>query len=244
MKVARTQRGGCGKNSPWNMIDCLPSEDCFFDSRTGVCGSCDKELPFAITTKISSNNQQFLKLMDKEETDKVMQIGNLIKESNYRNPHRGRVYSSDGISPALNCNEGGQREVKIVEDNLIVPTNTATGYNVVKPDGVYDAKYPTSKTRRGRVQGDGGDISPTLTADIDLRVFKGRNYKIRKLTPRECFRLMGVDEADIDTILSTGIADSNLYKLAGNSIVVDTLYWLFYKLLINTKNDDPQLTLF
>ena len=44
--------------------------------------------------------------------------------------------------------------------------------------------------------------------------------RLRKLTPRECFRLMGVSEENIDKLLNAGISDSQLYKLAGNSIVV------------------------
>lgn len=72
--------------------------------------------------------------------------------------------------------------------------------------------------------------------------------RIRKLTPRECFRLMGMDDKDIDTIQATGISQSSQYKLAGNSIVVDVLFHLFRKLLIETgpdKTNKPvQLELF
>ena len=50
---------------------------------------------------------------------------------------------------------------------------------------------------------------------------------VRKLTERECFRLMGVDEDHIDTIASCGVSRSAQYKMAGNSIVVDVLYHIF-----------------
>jgi site-specific DNA-cytosine methylase len=52
-------------------------------------------------------------------------------------------------------------------------------------------------------------------------------YRIRKLTPRECFRLMDVDEDVIDTIQAAGISNSQQYKLAGNSIVVACLEKIF-----------------
>lgn len=84
--------------------------------------------------------------------------------------------------------------------------------------------------------------------------------RIRKLTPRECFRLMGVSEEDIDTIQSAGISKSSQYKLAGNSIVAGgtrqdshghwdgVLFHLFRKMFIETGpdiTDKPiQLTLF
>lgn len=73
---------------------------------------------------------------------------------------------------------------------------------------------------------------------------KGKNFRIRKLTPRECFRLMGVDNADIDKIQAAGISNSSQYKLAGNSIVVDVLFHLFRKMFTDTANEDKQLTLF
>ena len=69
-------------------------------------------------------------------------------------------------------------------------------------------------------------------------------YRIRKLTTRECFRLMGVDDKDIDTIQGAGISNSQMYKMAGNSIVVDTLYHLFRKMFCETENENDQLTLF
>jgi DNA (cytosine-5)-methyltransferase 1 len=71
-------------------------------------------------------------------------------------------------------------------------------------------------------------------------------YRIRKLSPRECFRLMGVDDADIDKIQESGISNSQQYKMAGNSIVVDTLYHLFRKMFIDTgcEREGHQQTLF
>lgn len=73
---------------------------------------------------------------------------------------------------------------------------------------------------------------------------EGKKFKIRRLTPRECFRLMGVDDKDIDTIQATGISNSAQYKLAGNSIVVDVLYHIFRKMFIETENENQELTLF
>ena len=73
---------------------------------------------------------------------------------------------------------------------------------------------------------------------------KQPRYRIRKLTPRECFRLMDVDDADIDKIQAAGISNSQQYKLAGNSIVVNVLYHLFRKMFVETENESQQLTLF
>ena len=100
------------------------------------------------------------------------------------------------------------------------------------------------------------EIAPTITTRIssDNNNFmmernmnedkKTKAFRIRKLTPRECFRLMDVDDKDIDTIQAAGISDSQQYKLAGNSIVVNVLTEIFRKLLVDTQNDDRQLRMF
>ena len=87
----------------------------------------------------------------------------------------------------------------------------------------------------------------TNMADQNINLpaeLQGKKFRIRKLTPRECFRLMGVDDADIDKIQAAGISNSGQYKLAGNSIVVDVLFHLFRKMFIETESESQQLTLF
>ena len=224
-----------------------------------------------------------------------------------------------------------------INQALIIKQATKKGYIEIPPGGVFDASYPESLTRRGRVQ-DNGKVSPTLTAggeppclyegmeqkcvaytmdskgkvisrrlsDIantvhgstgcvgstdcfvaeakiiqvgnlaDEKGFKnpqrGRvynpigispnidtmgggnlqpkiiedfaNYRIRKLTPRECFRLMGVSERDIDNIQQSGISKTQQYKMAGNSIVVDVLYYIFKKMFVDKSCEDTQLSIF
>ena len=94
------------------------------------------------------------------------------------------------------------------------------------------------------------DCIPTITtAHVPKIIVKDtgieENTKFRKLTERECFRLMGVDDADIDKIQSAGISMTQQYKMAGNSIVVDVLYHIFRKLIVDTKADyGTQLELF
>lgn len=77
-------------------------------------------------------------------------------------------------------------------------------------------------------------IAPTLTASGENGAKKiiDRDYKIRKLTPRECFRLMGMREDDIDKIQAAGISNTQQYKMAGNSIVVNVLEAIFKNLFM------------
>ena len=74
-------------------------------------------------------------------------------------------------------------------------------------------------------------IAPTLTCGCNEKIIDSE-LKIRKLTPRECFRLMGVSEEDIDKIQAAGISETQQYKMAGNSIVVPVLEGIFRELFL------------
>jgi len=61
-------------------------------------------------------------------------------------------------------------------------------------------------------------------------------YRIRKLTPKECMRLMGVKDEDTQKMKDAGISDSQLYKMAGNSIVVQVLEGIFTQMFRKDEN--------
>ena len=75
-------------------------------------------------------------------------------------------------------------------------------------------------------------VAPTTTTTPKSKVLQN-NLRIRKLTPKECFRLMGVSDEDIEKIQSSGISNAQQYKQAGNSIVVAVLENIFKELFIN-----------
>ena len=141
------------------------------------------------------------------EDAKVMQVGNLRPGSRWNNPQCGRVYDANGLSPALNTMQGGGREPKIIEPNVSV--------------------HPLSKKRE--FDGFHTDFSPCLLA-TDYKAPKctlTNSFRIRKLTPLECWRLMGFDDDDFYKAQNVGISNSQLYKQAGNSIVVNVLQAIF-----------------
>ena len=118
---------------------------------------------------------------------------------------------------------------------VLIPEATKDDYIPMEFGGVCDLSYPNSDTRRGRVQ-EGGTVSPTLTCGVEnslRRIEYG--YRIRKLTERECFRLMDMPEEYIDRIQAAGISRSQQYKMAGNSIVVACMYHIWRKLFIDTE---------
>lgn len=120
-----------------------------------------------------------------------------------------------------------------MEERKVLKIKQATklGYIYIYMGGVADLSFPNSKTRRGRVQ-DMGTICPTL--ETSSEVCRITSTRIRRLIPRESFRLMGVSERDIDKILSV-VSDSQAYKQAGNSIVVNVMVEMFRNINFKRK---------
>ena len=104
--------------------------------------------------------------------------------------------------------------------------------------------FPDSKLRRGRAQ-EGGDVCPTLMAGNSEIVKIEKNitdkYRIRKLTPRESFRLMNVEEEQFNRAEKV-VSSSQLYKIAGNAIVVSVRWALFSQLGIQGKRKWNDMT--
>lgn len=123
-------------------------------------------------------------------------------------------------------------------DNYLIVNHCEQLGNIVD-DSDKNFKNP----QRGRIYSVRG-IAPTqVTVGNSIRPSYLINNKIRKLTPKESLRLMGVREEDIDILLNSGISDTQLYKLAGNSIVVDVLMAIFNKMFINKTKHGEQLVL-
>ena len=138
---------------------------------------------------------------------KVKQVFNLIDNgSGFTNPQRGRVYDTDGLSPCLSTMQGGGLEPKILKVGNCNPGGTGCNGDVFSSKGLA-ATITTNK-------GEGQKVA------ID-------EFKIRKLTPLECWRLMGFDDDDFYKAQNVGISNSQLYKQAGNSIVVNVLQAIF-----------------
>lgn len=118
------------------------------------------------------------------------------------------------------------------------------GYIEMESGQVCDTSYPTSKVRRGRVQGEYGNISPTVTCETRIcRIYKeeketedmGVHYSIRKLLPEECFVLMGLDYDDVKKCRAVGLSDAELYKQAGNGIVTNCIELIAERLYQNQE---------
>ena len=132
-----------------------------------------------------------------------------------------RVYSEEGISPTLNTMQGGNTQPKVMYK---VRQATKQGYAIAEEGDSINLEQPNSTTRRGRV---GNKIANTLTCSCNQAVVN--EYRIRKLTPLECYRLMGFDDEDFYKASALN-SNSQLYKQAGNSICVNVLEEIFKNL--------------
>lgn len=114
-----------------------------------------------------------------------------------------------------------------VEDSIAIKTANKQGYDLAKDGDGIDLAYPSSTTPRGRV---GHEVAKTLECSDTMGTY--HNYRIRKLTPKECWRLMGFDDSDFEKAEKVN-SNSQLYKQAGNSIVVNVLEGILKNLLEN-----------
>ena len=202
-----------------------------------------------------------LNASDYKGATNIIQVGNLMPEAKFKNTQRGRVYDPEGLAPTLNTVSGGSLEPKIIEvpcaiasrgrnpdnpndrttgsptEQRLEPntTNCANTLTTVQKDnyilepkviddtvGFYDEPKIYDET------------VPTLRAErYGLKVTEcNPELRIRKLTPKECFRLMGFSDEDFDSI--HGISNAQLYKMAGNSIVVNVLEEIFKSLFFRS----------
>ena len=120
-----------------------------------------------------------------------------------------RVYGTDGLSPTLNTMQGGNRQPKV-----LVREATKKGYAEAVDGDSINLEQPNSKTRRGRV---GRGVAQTLNTAPRQAVVEP-SLKIRKLTPLECWRLMGFDDEDFYKAEKVN-SNTQLYKQAETALL-------------------------
>ena len=135
------------------------------------------------------------------------------------------------VAPTLTgqCSSpSGSSAVLKLETPIKVNVANKKGYEEANPGDYVNITYPGSKTKRGRV---GNGVAHTLTCGDGNAVIT-ENVRIRKLTPRECLRLMGWKDEQIDKIVAAKISGTQQYRQAGNGIVVQVLESIFKALFL------------
>ena len=154
----------------------------------------------------------------------VIEYTNLYPHIKGYNRMNGVICDADGCSQTIRANSGDHNEVKIA----------------CKTEPVIAAirgKDQDNPSARGSIAGKsvqrleiGGEVSNTLTTVQKDNVVVEPSVRVRKLTPKECWRLMGFDDESFDRAAQK-VSNSQLYKQAGNSIVVNVLMAIFKQMI-------------
>ena len=186
------------------------------------------------------DNQEPMFTLTSQDRHGVLVAGNLPSTFD----QAGRVYDPEGISPTLTTMQGGDKIPKLLlrqkAPHLKIREATKQGFAQAELGDSVNLSYPESQTKRGRV---GKQIANTLTTSSQQGVVvaalecrkdkwfevtgflvgdKLYRLRIRKLTPRECFRLQGFPDWAFDQAEAVS-SKSQLYKQAGNSVSVPVI---------------------
>ena len=189
------------------------------------------------------------------EEPQIRQIGQLYGTEREPNPKAGRIYDADGISPTMSACSGGNSMPMVLDEPRVIgglgEKKSNGGTQWYQQDRVYDDGCAISVTSsfhpyyavseplvydgfNQRIRADQscvGTITQNVGADLKRNgqgIIEGK--RIRKLTPKECFRLMGFDDEDFAKAEAVN-SNTQLYKQAGNSIVVPVLEHIIDTLL-------------
>ena len=131
----------------------------------------------------------------------------------------GSIWDKECISPTIDTMQGGYRQPLVtIDDNV---SNDEIKINVI-------GNHSPSGHDASRIVDENG-LAPTVKENHGTVTATIQNYRIRKLTPKECWKLMGFDDEDFEKAEKVN-SNTQLYKQAGNSIVVDVLENIFIEL--------------
>lgn len=181
-----------------------------------------------------------------EETDKPIKAGFIPYPNSDKEHQSNTFYSTKGICPTIDTCGGGNREPKIAEPLALdeqnkyirqdgcVGTLTTDGSSPKHNNRVIEPLVWDGYNQQIRVD---SSVVGTLTRNCGSDLKRNGQgiiespYRIRKLTPKECWRLMGFEDKDIDNAIAIGMSNAQLYKQAGNSICVPVLMAIFSQMI-------------
>jgi site-specific DNA-cytosine methylase len=154
------------------------------------------------------------KIIEEKNLNQLGYIGNSNSQAN-------RVYDTEHKSVTLQSSAGGLGAKTGLY--LTVQEATEKGYIEVEPGECFDMTMPKSKTRRGRAMKEKSNCM--MASKFDFMHYTP-DFRIRRLTPRECGRLQTVPEEILDIMLSCGVSDTQLYRMFGNGWTVDAIAYI------------------
>lgn len=167
----------------------------------------------------------------------------------------GQVYNSNGLSPTLTTNKGEgvkiaveySRKSGLGRELAVSHTLSASDWRGLnrnqKQNAVVEIRPVLTpergeKRQNGRRFKDDGEVNTIDRHGVAVGEYP--KYRIRRLTPLECFRLQAFDDEDYEKAFAAGISNSQLYKQAGNSITVSVLESIFKELIHTYVNKESE----
>lgn len=190
----------------------------------------------------------------------IVKIGNL--SGNPRDRQIERVYSQQGVAPTLDSCGGGGRMPKVLTYASRQRGKKPSTYHKLEFGGEIANSITTINTDSMIAEEiiNETDLNELIESQVQVNTecqqtldeiinkvsveFEGKRLAIRKLTEWECLRLMGVNEKRIQQAKQSGISKTQVYKMAGNSIVVHQLHAIFEQMFYPIPQRGEQLTLF
>ena len=169
---------------------------------------------------------------------------------------RGRVQGGGSLSPTLTCESGAIVRIEVMENGFFQQALETAERENAKPGDIVDAfngrvhKDGISPTITTRPEGKKTAVLPVVEDKINMEEVKTEEvqetkktkYAIRKLTPKECFRLMNFSDEDFEKAKAVN-SNSQLYRQAGNSIVKAVLVAIFSQLGIQNHKRWNEMSL-
>ena len=142
-----------------------------------------------------------------------------------------RVYDKTGLCPTIPTCAGGGIQPKVIEETKCVGglSTNKWGNQYHQQDRVYKGDIALAHPAN-IPEGSYKYIEEKIVAENKIK------YRIRKLTPKECWRLMGYTDDDFNKAHNAGVSNSQLYKQAGNAIVKQVLMAIFSKMIDKGEN--------
>lgn len=144
-----------------------------------------------------------------EKTDKPICLNNQEGKTSLQD----RIYDTEGIMPTVTAGNFRSNIAESKEISMFNPYNQKEIKDVA----------PTQTRNCGSI---------TSSAAVLITEDGKHCFRIRKLTPLECWRLMGFADEDFYKAKSVGISDTQLYRQSGNSVVIDVIMEIYKKLIL------------
>lgn len=181
---------------------------------------------------VATDYKQPKQIIELNEANEIKMVGLLQIKGNEQ---IRRVYETNGISPTLNTMQGGNRQPKIIKEKTNSNSRIKERFfrQALEVFENSEVEYGDTIDAFNKKLNKSG-YSPTLTTrpeGFKTAILPITNdFRIRKLTPKECHRLMGFDDIDYERCKVIGMSDTQGYKQAGNSIVTTVISLLIERL--------------